>query len=413
MNQKVSIVRCPDYDLEHVKSALKKNLNLLGGINCFVKPGQRVCLKANLLLPARPELAVTTHPTILEAMANLVREAGGKPFIADSPGGGVPYTEEGLRRVYRKTGLLDLAERTGIELNWDTTITQVSLPEGKMIKRLDIIKPVLDADVVIGIPKLKSHVLTTFTGATKILFGVVPGLTKSDYHAKLPDLERFAEMLLDIIVFVKPALFVMDGVLGIEGDGPSLHGTPRQIGLLLASSDAVALDVVASQVIGIDPERIPMLKMAKARSWWNGSIQSIEIVGCPIKEIVIQDFKLPQGGLRVYKLSNPSFFQRVFLHFFKHVLLPRPEPQRGKCVACGNCVRSCPQKAVSIVDKLAVVDDNKCIRCYCCHEFCPEAAIELKFSWLYRMVSRSGALSSLKKASNQYREKGKREKDKI
>jgi len=246
MNQKVSIVRCPDYELEHVETALKKNLNLLGGINRFVKPNQRVCLKANLLLPARPEQAVTTHPTIIEAMANLVREAGGKPFIADSPGGGVSYTEEGLRRVYHKTGLLDLAERTGIELNWDTNITQVSFPEGKMIKRLDIIKPVLDADVVIGIPKLKSHVFTTFTGATKILFGVIPGLTKSDYHAKLPDLERFAEMLLDIIAFVKPALFVMDGVLGMEGDGPSLHGIPRHVGLLLTSTDAIALDAVAS-----------------------------------------------------------------------------------------------------------------------------------------------------------------------
>jgi len=404
MNQKVSIVRCPDYDLEHVETALRKNLNLLGGINRFVKVGQRVCLKANLLLPARPEQAVTTHPTVIEAMANLVRAAGGKPFIADSPGGGVPYNEEGLRRVYQKTGLLNLEDRTGVELNWDTTITKVSLPEGKIIKQLDIIKPVLDADVIIGIPKLKSHMFTTFTGATKILFGVVPGLTKSDYHAKLPDIERFAEMLLDIIVFVKPALFVMDGVLGIEGDGPSLHGTPRQIGLLLASSDAVALDVVASQVIGIEPERIPMLKMARERSWWNGSLQSIEIVGCPIEEIVIQDFKLPQGSLWVYNLSNPSFFQRIFLHFFKHVLAPRPEPQWGKCVACGNCVRGCPQKAISIVNKLAVVDYDKCICCYCCHEFCPEGAIELKYSWLGRLIFRSRLfVSSLKTVSNWYR----------
>jgi len=389
MNQKVSIVRCPDYELEHVETALKKNLNLLGGINRFVKPNQRVCLKPNLLLPARPEQAVTTHPTIIEAMANLVREAGGKPFIADSPGGGVPYTEEGLRRVYHKTGLLDLAERTGIELNWDTNITQVSFPEGKMIKRLNIIKPVLDADVVIGIPKLKSHVFTTFTGATKIFFGVIPGLTKSDYHAKLPNLERFAEMLLDIIEFVKPALFVMDGVLGMEGDGPGLHGIPRYFGLLLASTDSIALDAVASQAIGIDPERIPMLKMAKARGWWNGSLQSIEIMGCPIKEIIIHDFKLAQGRLEIHNLRNFDFFQRLFQRFFKHVFSPRPVPQWGKCIACGNCVRGCPQKAISILNKLAVVDDSKCIRCYCCHEFCPEGAIKLEYSWLGRLIYRS------------------------
>jgi len=404
MNKKVSIVRCTNYNLEQVEKALKKNLNLLGGISYFVKPGQRVCLKVNLLLPAMPKQAVTTHPTLIEAMVNLIREAGGRPFIAYSPGGGVPYTEEGLRRVYQKTGLLNLADRIGVELNWDTTSTKVSFPEGKMIKQLDIIKPVLDADVVIGMPKLKSHMFTTFTGATKILFGVVPGLTKSDYHAKLPDVESFAEMLLDIIAFVKPALFVMDGVIGIEGDGPSLHGTPRQIGLLLASSDAVALDVVASQVIGIDPERIPMLKMAKARGWWDGFLQHIEIVGCPIEEVVIQDFKLPQGSLKAQS------FKRMFLYFFKHVLALYPVPQYGKCVACGNCVRGCPQKAISIVNKLAVVDYNKCIRCYCCHEFCPEGAIELKYFWLGRMVSKSGALSSLKKVNNRRGEQGKEKK---
>ncbi|PKP60861.1 hypothetical protein CVT91_04360 [Candidatus Atribacteria bacterium HGW-Atribacteria-1] len=394
MSQRVSVVRCPDYDLERVETALKKSLNLLGGISRFVKPGQRVCLKANLLLPAGPEQAVTTHPSVIEALVNLVRKAGGKPFVADSPGGGVSYTEEGLRRVYQRTGLLELAERAGVELNWDTTVAQISFPEGKMMKRMDIIKPVLDADVVIAIPKLKTHMFTTFTGATKILFGVIPGLTKTGYHAKLADLEKFAEMLLDIVACVKPALFVMDGVLGMEGDGPGLHGTPREVGLLLVSPDAVALDVVASQVIGIDPGKIPMLQKAKTRGWWDGSLQSIEVAGCPIEEIIIPDFKPPQLSLASYGLGNLTFFQRLLQPFFKPVLTLRPIPQCEKCTACGTCVRSCPQKAISIVRKLAVVDDDKCIRCYCCHELCPEAAIELKSSWLGRLVRRRGAFGS-------------------
>lgn len=142
-------------------------------------------------------------------------------------------------------------------------------------------------------------------------------------------------------------------------------------------------------MIGIGPERIPMLKMAKARGWWNGSLQSIEIVGCPIEEIIIYDFKLPQGCLGVNSLRNQSFFQRLFQRFFKHVFASYPVPQRGKCIACGNCVRGCPRKATSILDKLAVVNYDKCIRCYCCHEFCPEGAIELKYSWLCRLICRS------------------------
>jgi uncharacterized protein (DUF362 family)/ferredoxin len=398
MNQQVSVVRCADYELDQVEAALRKNLDLLGGIERFVKPGQRVCLKVNLLSAARPEQAVTTHPVLIEAMANLVREAGAQPFVADSPGG-IAHTPGALRRVYRATGLLDLAERTGIALNWDTTAVQVSLPKGKLIKRLDVIKPVLDADVVIAMPKLKTHIYTTFTGATKILFGVVPGLTKAGYHAKLADQGRFAEMLLDIVAYVQPALFVMDGVVGLEGDGPGLHGEPRHVGLILASPDAAALDVTACRVIGIDPGNVPTLQAARTRGWWNGH-RDIETLGHQVEEVRIADFELAQPNFfRESGLANLSFFQKLLRPLFKPGLTPRVSPQRARCTACRTCVRSCPQDAISIVDKLAVVDDDACIRCYCCHELCPEAAIELEFSRLGRFIRWSGGMGNLETAT--------------
>lgn len=402
--QKVSIVRCPDYELGRVKVALRESLDLLGGINRFVKPGQRVCVKVNLLAAAKPEQAVTTHPAVIEAMVNLVQEAGGKPFIADSPGAGIPHTQGGLRRVYQATGLLDLAERTGVELNWDTTVAQVSFPEGKLMKRLSIIKPVLDADVIIAMPKLKTHTFTIFTGATKILFGVVPGLNKPGYHANLANQEMFAEMLLDIIACIKPTLFVMDGVLAMEGNGPGLHGKPRQVGLLLASADPVAMDVTACQVIGVDSEKIPMLRAAKARGWWDGSLQNIEVLGCHIKEVSIPDFELPQTMRRSADFEDINLFQRLMLRVLRFVgvgtaLTLCVVPQRNKCTACGTCMQSCPQKAITIVDKLAVVNDDQCIRCYCCHELCPQAAIELKYSWLGRLICRSGALGTPMKSA--------------
>jgi uncharacterized protein (DUF362 family)/Pyruvate/2-oxoacid:ferredoxin oxidoreductase delta subunit len=329
-------------------------------------------------------------------MARLVREAGGIPFVADSPGAGVPFTRAGLRRVYRETGLLDLAERTGTELNWDTTVVQVALPRGKLLKRLDVIRPVLEADLVIAMPKLKTHVFTALTGATKILFGIVPGLAKPGYHAKLGSSDRFAEMLLDIVDYIRPSLFVMDGVLAMEGDGPGSHGSPRPVGVLLASRNAVAMDVVACQLIGADPRQVPMLQAAKIRGWWDGSLRDIDIVGEHVQEAVVPDFQLPQthppGGDGLISLGMPA---KALHPLFRSALTPRVAPQRSRCTACRTCVRGCPQGAVSIVDGLATVDDANCIRCYCCHELCPESAIQLRYSWLGRLVRRSGALGRL------------------
>jgi uncharacterized protein (DUF362 family)/Pyruvate/2-oxoacid:ferredoxin oxidoreductase delta subunit len=389
---KVSVVRCPNYEPSRVEEAMRESLDMLGGISRFVGKGQRVCLKVNLLMAAEPEKAVTTHPAVIEALVNLVREAGGIPFIADSPGGGIPYTKGGLRRVYRATGLLELAGRTDVELNWDTEAVEVPYPDGKILKRLDIIKPVLDADVVIAIPKLKTHLFTTLTGATKILFGVVPGLAKPGYHAKLANLERFVEMLLDIIACVRPALFVMDGVVGLEGDGPALHGEPRKVGILMASSNPVALDAVACKIVGIDPGQVVLLQAARRRGWWDGTIESIRVLGSSIEDVSLPDFKKPSTCYDEAGLIEMTLFQRLLRPLFKPALTPRPVPMRGKCTACRTCEKSCPQGAISIVGKVAVVDDGKCIRCYCCHELCPEAAIELKFSWMGRLMRWSGAM---------------------
>jgi NAD-dependent dihydropyrimidine dehydrogenase PreA subunit len=206
-------------------------------------------------------------------------------------------------------------------------------------------------------------------------------------------------MLLDIVAYVQPALFVMDGVLGLQGDGPGLHGEPRHVGLLLASPDAAALDVTACRVVGIDPGDVPTLRAARTRGWLNG-YQGIETLGCQVQDVRVPDYKLAHPNFsRGSGLSNLNSFQKLLRPLFKPGLTPRVLPQREKCTACRTCVRSCPQEAISIVDKLAVVDDERCIRCYCCHELCPEAAIELKFSWLGRFIRRSGGMGDLDTAA--------------
>ncbi len=385
----VSLACCPTYNLPEIETALRRLLEPLGGIGAFVEPGQRVLLKPNLVAPIRPGRAITTHPAVVEAMVGLVQEAGGEPFIIDSPAGPL-HSRPGMNRIYRDTGLKEVAERTGVSLRYDATSIRVPTPNGVLLKQLDLLKVWQEADVTIALPKLKTHGLTTITGALKILFGLVPGMLKSGYHAKLVDLDRFCDMLIEIVACVQPALFVMDGVLGMEGDGPSFKGSPRHIGALLASQDGVAMDAVACQIMGVDPDQLPLFRAAERYGWWP---VEITVAGAPAAELVVPDFCLPASTPAVTRRADRGLRSRLLTR----ALIPRLVPQRERCTACGMCVSMCPHQAIILVagDRgraLAVVDDERCIRCYCCQEVCPEAAIDLEFSWLGRLLRRSGVL---------------------
>ena len=212
MQAKVVLKYCPEYTAD-VELRLREGLVELGGMSTFVKPGQKVLLKVNLLMKKRPEEAVTTHPSVVEAMVHLVQEAGGIPIIGDSPGG--PYTVNSLQAIYTRSGLREVAERTGAILNEDVGQTTIHNPEGKLTKSLTITNCALQADVIIPISKLKTHGMMTFTGAVKILFGVIPGLLKAEYHLKMFKVDDFADLLVDIATYIKPALSIMDGVVGV------------------------------------------------------------------------------------------------------------------------------------------------------------------------------------------------------
>ena len=381
----VSIARCETYQADQVRHALISALEPLGGIGAFVQAGQRVLLKPNVVMPIHPKRAITTHPAVVEAMVKLVQEAGCEVVIFDS--GPVP-TGLVLRRAYRDAGIMEVAERTGASLCDDTVAVQVSAPESVLLKRLDLIKLCQEVDAVISLPKLKTHNLTAITGAIKNLFGLVPGMTKPAYHAKLPDVDKFCDMLLDIVAYVQPVLTVMDGVVGLEGNGPSTGGSPRQIGALLVSSDVVAMDAVVCQIVGLDPDELPLFRAAQRRGWWP---VEIEVVGAPVAETAVPDFLLPETARPVVGSTwLSSFFTKR-----TRLLIPFPVPQRDRCTACRTCERVCPVQAISIVDRLAVVDHEACIRCYCCHEMCPEAAIDLQVSLLGRLLRRTGLLGRL------------------
>ena len=237
----------------------------LGGMGQFIKKNEKVLLKVNLLSAKEPEKAVTTHPEFVRAVARAVRDAGGEPYIGDSPGG--PFSKRNLKKAYERSGLMNLAKEEQIALNFDTGTRKLDIPDGKRLQRSPICDFALNADKVIALPKLKTHSFQYMTLACKIMYGAVPGFTKAKYHAQFPRKVRFADIMLDILTIVKPQLYILDGIMGMQGQGPG-SGDPVKLDLVLASTDYVAMDISVCKILGIEPVGIPVLKRAKVRSLW-------------------------------------------------------------------------------------------------------------------------------------------------
>ena len=376
--EKVAVKKCENYD-QNIFNKVKSAIDLIGGIENYVAPGDRVVLKVNLLMGKKPESAVTTHPEVVRAVANLVKKAGGKAVIADSPGG--PFNNLNLNRAYKLSGFEKIAKEEGIELNHDTTGKKVSFAEGKIKKSFTIANYVKDADLIINLPKLKTHGLTMYTGAVKNLFGTIPGLLKAEYHLNLEKINLFSEMLVDLTELIKPELTLMDAVIGMEGDGPS-GGNSKKYNYLLASTSPYAVDVAGSYLMGINPQKeVPTISAAKNRGSV-ANISNINLLGD--KLIAKKDTKIPD----IEKKSNlidqklPESISNLLSYFLR----PRPVFNHDKCVGCGDCVESCPAKTIELKDSKAVVDLSDCIRCFCCQELCRYNAVEIKRPLLGKLL---------------------------
>lgn len=377
---------CPDY--EQAEACIRALVEQMGGMGRFVRPGERIVLKANLLRAAPPESAICTHPAVVEAVARLVKEAGGTPVICDSPGGAL-HKEAVLRSLYEKTGMAAAAAAAGAELALDPSTRTVSLPEGKVLRQAEIITPVAEADGVIDLCKMKTHVLMSMTGAVKNLFGVIPGLSKVGYHATHPDHETFADVLLDLTGYVKPRLSLMDGILAMEGDGPGSSGTPRQAGLLLASANPLALDTAAGAIMNLPRQDNPVLLAAERRGLTPCRMEDVELIGGTVEELRMADYKFP-ASTKSNLMDFLGPLARPAERLCKKAFSQTPRIDGAKCVGCGICAKSCPGQAIAMTapGKKARISQKACIHCYCCHELCPQRAVELHQSWLGRLLTK-------------------------
>ena len=279
----------------------------------------------------------------------------------------------------------DAATKSGAELNFNTEVIDVPYPSGKIMKSIKTIKPVLEVDKIISIPKIKTHMMTVYSGAVKNMFGIIPGSYKAEYHLRFDDTSDFADLLIDICSFSKPVLTIMDAIIGMEGYGPT-NGTPKKVGLVMASRDPYALDAIAAKVIGLEGSQVPTIRKSIDRGLYDGNIDGIDILGEAINDVKVEDFKKPtvKVAFNFYSLLIPKPLLKRINRFIK----PTPRFNKIKCKGCAMCAKSCPPNAITMENGKPKVQLENCIRCFCCHELCAFDAVQIKRPWFLRLLLR-------------------------
>jgi uncharacterized protein (DUF362 family)/NAD-dependent dihydropyrimidine dehydrogenase PreA subunit len=351
MKRKVWIARCESYDEQLVEQVINDWFKQLGPINDWCH-AQKVILKPNLLSARDPGKAITTHPAVIKAVAKAFLASGKQVLVVESGVG--KLSEETLRLAYRVCGLQALADEINLELNYDISY--------QVINGHNILTPVADAEFIVNLCKMKTHGLMYYTGAVKNMLGVVPGKHKAALHSVNPTPKQFANYLLNLNQVVSPQLNIMDGIIGMQGDGPA-NGFPKHSKLLLMSWDCHALDYVATQVMGLNLKKNFTLQEAMSRQLISREGNEVEVEGLSIEE----------ARTKFVEPNTTRFITKFMPQPLADWLVPYPII-KANCIACGKCVEVCPQNTISL-PKQALINHANCIKCYCCHECCPADAI--------------------------------------
>jgi len=378
---KVALVKAETYQFQTLWEGLARTFDYLGGLPSLIPSNSKVLLKINHLSPpSPPERAIVAHPEFTRAVIAHLQKIGCEIIVADD-------IFSRLKNGFQLSKYQPMAEEMNVRLVnlKELGFKKITLP-GKRLRETFITPLFFECDYIVNLAKLKTHSLTTFTGAIKNFYGLIPYGLRLDYHRQFRQIPEFCEMLVDIYEVVKDkvCLNLMDAVVGQEGEGPS-NGLPRFVGYILGSLDAVALDAVASSLINLSPGKVLTTLEAQSRDLGVGELDKITVVGENLQEAQLIDFKHSSAVNLVQKrIPNAIYI------FIQNQLYLTPQILTDKCTICRECIQVCPQQTIHLVEKKVKVDASGCIHCLCCHEVCRFHAIKLKqkpIGWLFRQIS--------------------------
>lgn len=374
---KVSLVKCASYDTTEVQAAVKRALDLLGGIERFVGPNEKVLLKPNLLTDASPEKGVDTHPEVVRAVIRILKPVTKNIYCGDSPS--ICGDKKEINRVYEASGIKKVCAEEGVEL--------VYFIQSRRVNGYPLTSWAFSCARMINIPKFKTHTLTVLTACLKNLFGLVVGMHKLKFHFDCPKVSALSKVMVDLYEARRPDLNIVDGVVAMEGDGPGSSGVLRKMGFIAASADGVGLDMLLARLMNVDCLDIPTNREASGRGLGPSGLEGLDIVGERLDDFAAPDFKLPRASVLTKLPPMPEALSRSLMSF----LSAKPYVEISKCRLCGTCQKSCPAGALRLGRGRLTFDRSRCILCLCCQEVCPYAAIALKKNLLLRLFQRGDA----------------------
>lgn len=374
----ISIVKCNSYDEQEVASAMDKLIDLIGGLD-WVKPNMKIAIKANLVTFMKPEQAGTTHPSLLCDLVSRLTKLGAEVIVGDSPGG--IYSSAYLKTVYSATKV-NLVEKYGGKLNNNFNQSEANFEEAKVAKKFPYTSYLDDADVIINFCKLKTHGMMGMSATVKNMFGVIPGTQKPEFHYRYPDHSDFANMLIDLNEYFKPQICFVDAIVGMEGNGPTA-GNPRDIGLILASTNPYKLDLACARIIGLAKEDVPTLEESFNRNLIPSTYKELDC-NEDLDTLLIPDYDIIKHHHALGFEDTSKLFGRIATK----ALRSTPKLKKDECIGCGKCAEVCPANAIEIKNKKAIIDKKKCITCFCCQEFCPKGAMKVHRPALAKFLGR-------------------------
>jgi uncharacterized protein (DUF362 family)/Pyruvate/2-oxoacid:ferredoxin oxidoreductase delta subunit len=372
MDHKVSLVRCGSYDAAQVQAAVAEAVRLLGGIERFVKPGEKVLLKPNLLTDVPPEKGVDTHPEVVRAVIRLLRPVTRHIVCGDSPS--VWGEKKDVNRVYEVSGIKKVCAEEGVEL--------VYFSGSRLVKGYPLTAWAFSCDRLINIPKFKTHGFTILTACLKNLFGLVVGMHKMKIHFDHPRAADLSRVIVDIYEARRPDLNIVDGITAMEGEGPGSAGTLKHMGLIAAGGDGVCVDMVLAHLMRQDVLAIPTNKEAVRRGLGPRHLDDIDVLGGPLDDFTAESFRLPKASILARLPRMPKVLSRLLTAF----LSLKPYVEASQCRFCGICAKSCPAEAIRLDAGGVRFRRSKCILCFCCQEVCPHGAIDVRKNFFLRLI---------------------------